>query len=117
MIDAGCQEQAVFSVQTLFVGRITPGLAVACQEMIYIVHASDSATGFNPHNALLEKPLAAPCPHDRLPVCLVHRRIALNLLFQPLFPNVEIIACYGSSTFQDNTVCGASDQSARLFSD
>src|SRR5258707_15317536 len=81
---------------------------MARDQVSEIVHARDTAVGFDLHYALLEKTLTDSCPNDGLTVCLGHGNIALNLSFEPSFPHIEIIARHYSVIFDngiDYTTC------------
>ena len=54
MIDARCQQQSVLGVQALFVVRVSPRFTVARAQIGGILNEGDSASVFNPHDALLE---------------------------------------------------------------
>jgi hypothetical protein len=54
VVDAGSQKQAILSVQALFIRGVTPGFAVAGQEVTQITDSGDPATVFNPHDPLFK---------------------------------------------------------------
>ena len=54
VVNARCQQQAILTIQSLFVGRVAPGLAVAGEKVTDIIDPRDAATPLDSHHALLE---------------------------------------------------------------
>jgi hypothetical protein len=70
VVDAGCQQQTIFSIQTLVVRRMPLGLAVPGDEVNRVLDCRDPASPLDLHHALLEQVLPAPGPDDRVPICV-----------------------------------------------
>jgi hypothetical protein len=69
VVDAGCEQQPVFSVEPLFVVGIPPWLAVTSHEVGRPVYPCDPAPSFMLKHTLLEEPLASPGTDDGLSIC------------------------------------------------
>src|SRR5919108_4661189 len=110
MVDVRRQEQTILPVQTLIISGISPGFAVAGQEVIYSFNSRDSTPRLNPHDALFEKTLATPRPDDCRPVGFIYRGISFNLLFCPTLPDIEIVARHYLSIFKGNASFGTRDK-------
>jgi hypothetical protein len=83
---------------------------VTGKKVNWIINTRDPAARFNSHNTLLEETLAPSSADNCLSVCLLHRRISFNLLFEPAFPDVEIVARHDSAIFKGSTSPGSGDQ-------
>lgn len=57
VIDAGGQQQPVFAIQSLYVGGIPPGLAMARNQVDRVLDARYSTLGLNLTGAVFKKPL------------------------------------------------------------
>ncbi|MGB7280757.1 MAG: hypothetical protein WBE13_00740 [Candidatus Acidiferrum sp.] len=83
---------------------------MAGQKVTWIIDARYAAVSFNSHDTLFEKTLATPCSDNSLSVCLIHRWISLNLLFDPAFPDIQFVACHDSVVFNSSTGLGRGDE-------
>src|SRR5438270_13063769 len=117
MVNAGSQQQAIFSVQSFFIGGIPPRFAMAGQQMTQTFNSRDSTVRFDLHHALLEKTLTPPCSDDCFSICFIYRFIPLALFFEPSFPNVETIARHNPIIFNNSISRSARKQKLGLFSD
>src|SRR5580658_10994768 len=86
MVDARCQQKAVFPVEPLFICAITPGLAVARAQVFGIGDASDAALPFNCRYPLTKYTLAAASLNNRLPLRLMQRGIVFNRISNVVLP-------------------------------
>src|SRR5450755_4802951 len=89
MVGIGREEQAILSIEALFVARVPPRLAAACAQMLLARDARDAARALDPHHVRLERPLPAPRKDDGLALDLGDLRVVANLLHFVLFPLEE----------------------------
>jgi hypothetical protein len=91
VINARRQKQAILAVQPLFVGRVSPWLAVTSDQMDGIFDACDAASGFDLAHAIFEKALSIPGKDYRQSFSFWNGEISDQLLLQPSLPKIEII--------------------------
>ena len=91
MINARRQQQAIFAVESLFVGRVPPRLAVTCNKVHRIFDAGDAASCFDLAHPILEQALSIPRTDNRQPIGFSDGGIVDQLLLQLAFPKIEII--------------------------
>lgn len=91
MVNAWRQEQAVFSIQALLIGRIAPGLAMTGHQVHWVLNTCETASGFNFADSLLEEPLTHPSSHNSLAFGLTHGDVGGDVQFQLALPEFQII--------------------------
>jgi hypothetical protein len=92
VIDAGGQEQAVFTIEAFFVGCIAPRFAVAGDHVNRVVNAGNSASPLNRHHTLFEDALSTPRADDCFAVRFPDGCIGGDSLLKPVFPDIKVVA-------------------------
>jgi hypothetical protein len=95
MIDARRKQEAVLTIESFFIGRVSPRLAMTCDKMNEVLDSGNSTPSFNHPNSILKDSLSATRSDDRLSLGIGQRNVVLYLSLKPLFPDIEIIRDLG----------------------
>ena len=91
MIDTWRQKETIFAIESFFVRRIAPRLAVAGNQVREIFDTGNAASSFDFGYSVLEQSLSVPGTNDRQPLGLWHSRIVHKLLLQSALPELQIV--------------------------
>lgn len=94
VIDTRRQEQSVLAVEPFFVRRVTPRLAVACDEVDRVIDARNPTVRLNPAHSIPKEPLPSSCLDDGKPVSLWNRSVVCYTPLEFLLPDVEVVRHY-----------------------